>query len=125
MLDLFLKFRESGYWYVFILIIVITVPLILSHIKKKSYYRYKRLAKIIIFLPWILIMLLSITILVMFIAWGPTKDWVENYTLILLIIGPIFIFGLIIYALKKEQKDHQEERRHLETTGSDTEEGQK
>ena len=49
-------------------------------------------------------MVCSLAILVMFIAFGPSEDWVENYTMVLLIVGPILISCLIIYAIKKEER---------------------
>ena len=100
----FLQFRESNYWYLFIWVVIAVVVLILSRVKSKSPSRYKRLVKLTILLPWSFLMVCSLAILVMFIAFGPSEDWVENYTMVLLIVGPILISCLVIYAVKKEER---------------------
>lgn len=100
----FLKFQASNYWYLIIITFVIAITILLIHVKKKSEYKYEKILRLIILAFWFPIILCSLALLTMFMVAGFLQDRVANYTGILLIIGPIIIFFLIIYALINEKK---------------------
>lgn len=104
MIDYFLKFRSSNYWYLFILIFIVVIILLLARLKNKSTHTSRRLSNIIILTLGISWVLLSLILFVMLITFGFSKDFFANYTDVLLIVGPICIFSLIVYALIKEKK---------------------
>ena len=103
MFEWFLKFRESNYWYIFLIFLLTFLMFFLQKVRGKSPHKYKRYIKILVLVPSAFLALSYIAFLIMVIYTGFSKDWLENYTTLLLIIGPIIIFTLIVYALRKEK----------------------
>ncbi len=99
----FLSFRFGHWWYLFIACVVIVLSIYLSALKKRSQFDYSRFTKIIITTLCIALALCALLIVASLVFFGFGKDWVGNYTGILLIIGPLLIIGLVWYALAKEK----------------------
>ena len=107
MIDYFLQFRESKYWYIFIILILTFSMLFLQKVRKGSLRKYKRYVNILILVPWVFLVLGSITLFIIVIYTGFSKDWLDNYMALLLIIAPLIIFILIGYALIKKKKQRE------------------
>ena len=104
LINLFLKFRTSNYWYVFIVVLVIMIIAGLSRVKKKSEREYERISNFTTYIFVIVLIMMALVALTVFIIFGFSNDWIGNYMGVLFIVGPIIIGSLIIYALKKEKK---------------------
>ena len=104
MLEIFMKFRFSIWWYVLISVFIFIFYKVIAQAGQKSKVKYDRIQRIVLFSFGIPLLLCSFLILVWFLVCGFFKDWLNNYMGILFIIGPVIIGGLIIFALKNEKK---------------------
>lgn len=97
MIELFLKFRNSWYWYLFIIISITIITYCLKLTAEKSKAVNKRLLTIIM-TPLLLAIFFCLVIMV-FVVGLPA-----DYNSITITIFSIFILVAGIYVIKKEKK---------------------
>jgi len=104
-METFLDFRFSPLWYVFLAFVL---SALLYGLFKKDKEEYKKISTRICWVGAIFFLLISLSVVAMNLFVGDTNDSFDNYMSFLLIVGPIIIAGLILYALKKEKKSSED-----------------